>query len=215
MSRVNPDELPANMAVLGLVIEHPEATVKEIGQEVRKRFKRARFAASTAHTALPRLARRQETRPPCAERTYRGAAGDVDSSEDRYRPTRHGLLVFRAWMYDELEEDEQTIGKPALREAMLGRIELATVRDLPRLIEMMRLEAKVSGDLYEAASRTYREHLAERTDRLDFDRRIRAVLLHADPSHWSARSIRYRAMAEELEEIMKDAEAEGVEMLGA
>lgn len=214
MSRVNPDELPASMAVLGLVIEQPDATVKEIGQEVSKRFKRACFAASTAHNALPRLAKRLERRSPCVERTYQAAADGAPSSRDRYRPTRHGLLFFRAWMYDELEEDGQTIGNPALREAMLGRVELATVKDLPRLIQMMRLEIKVSGDLYEATSRKLREHLDEPADPLDFDRKIRAVVLHADPSHWSARVMRYRQMAEQLENIKTEAEAAGVEMPG-
>jgi hypothetical protein len=209
MSRVNPDELPASMAVVGLVIEQPEATVKEIGQEVRKRFMRARFAASTAHVALPRLAERRGTGKPFVECTYK--AGSAPSSGDRYRPLPRGLEVFRAWMYDELE-DQPTIGNPALREAMLGRIELATVKDLPRLIQMMRLEAKVSADLFEAASRKLREHLGERADPLDFDRKIRAVLLHADPTHWSARSVRYREIAERLEDIQAEAEAAGVEM---
>jgi hypothetical protein len=214
MSRVNPDELPANMAVLGLLIERPESTVKEIGQEVRKRFRRARFAASIAHGAVPRLAERQGSRRPCAELAYK-ADRDTQTSQDRYRPTQYGLRVFRAWMYDELEEDAQTIGNPSLREAMLGRIELAQAKDLPRLIQMVRLEARVSADMFAGASQKLREHLAERVDPLDIDRKIRGVLLYADPSHWSARSARYRDIAERLEDIKTEAEAAGVEMLGA
>ena len=64
MSRVNPDKLPGSMVVLGLVIERPEAMVKEVGQHVSKRFKRARFAPNTAHSALPRLAERRGEEDP-------------------------------------------------------------------------------------------------------------------------------------------------------
>jgi hypothetical protein len=212
MSRVNPDELPGSMVVLGLVIERPEATVKEIGQEVRRRFTRARFAASTAHGALPRLAERRQDKLPCAERTFRAAGGA--RSEDRYRATPHGVEVFRAWMYDLRDGEETTIGQPSLREAMLGRIELAQIKDLPRLIEMARTEAKVSSDLYASASLRLRNHLSERADPLDFERKIRDVLLYVDPSHWSARSERYREIANRLEDIKGEVEAAGAEFYG-
>jgi hypothetical protein len=207
MSRVNPDELPGSMAVLGLVIERPEATVKEVGQQVRRRFKRARFAASTAHGALPRLAERRGERLPCVERTHKAAGSE--RSHDRYRATPYGLKVFRAWMYD-LQDDEATIGNPSLREAMMGRLELAQVKDLPRIIEMARIEASASVDLFAATSLKLRQHLDERGAPLDFERKIREVLLYVDPAHWSARAERYRVIANRLEDIREEAEAAGV-----
>jgi hypothetical protein len=210
VSRVNPDELPGSMVVLGLVIEQPEATVKEVGQQVRKRFRRAHFADSMAHGAIPRLAERRRDKTPCVERTRKGPG----KSQDRYRATAHGVKVFRAWMYNLQDDGEPSISQPSLREAMLGRIELAQLRDLPRLIQMARIEAKVSADMYAAASLRLRSHLGSRADPLDFERKIREVLLYVDPSHWSVRSERYREIANRLEDIQQEAEAAGVEVGG-
>jgi hypothetical protein len=209
---VNPDELPGSMVVLGLIIDRPDATVKEVGQLVRKRFPRARFAHSTAHNRLPQLAERRPNRPPCVERTYK--APGKERSKDRYRATAHGLKVFRAWMYD-LQEDGGTSGQPTLREAMLGRIELARVGDLPRLIEMARKEVEVSADIYAAASGDLRNLLVSRGDPLDFERKIREVLLYVDPPHWSERAERYREIANRLEGIQQEVrEASDVEPSG-
>jgi hypothetical protein len=210
MSRVNPDELSGSMVVLGLVIERPDATVKEVGQQVRERFVRSRFSGSTAHGALPRLAERRRGKTPYVEQTYKGPT----KSRDRYRATTHGLKVFRAWMYDLQDDEKPSIGQPALREAMLGRIELAQVRDLPRLIQMARMEAKVSADLFAAAALKVRDHLGSRGDPLDFERKIREVLLYVDPMHWSERSERYREIANRLEDIKNEAQAAGVEFGG-
>jgi hypothetical protein len=213
MGRVNPDELPGSMVVLGLLIEYPDATVREIGQFVRKRFAQARFASSTAHGALPRLAERRGEKLPCTERTYTAPSQERYSSQDRYRATEHGMKVFRAWMYD-LQESGETVGQPSQREATLGRIELARIQDVPRLIEMARKEADVSADLYAAASLRLRNHLARRRD-LDFDRKTREVLLYMDPRHWSERAERYRDIANRLEDIKEEAEAAGVKFGGA
>ncbi len=207
ISRVNPDKLPGSMVVLGLVIEQPEATVKEVGQEVGKRFKLARFAPNTAHGALPRLAERRGEKIPCVERTY--TAPGRERSRDRYRATAHGIKVFRAWMYDMLD-DEETIGQPSLQEAMLGRVEFAKVQDLPRLIEMAEKEADVSADLYAAATLELKKLLRRRAGPLDFERKIREVLLYVDPAHWSERSARYREIANRLEDIKQEAQMAGV-----
>ena len=87
MSLVNPDELSGSMVTLGLVIERPNAMAKEVGQEVSKRFLQARFSASTAHSALPRLAERRRGKIPCVELAAKGPK----KSEDRYRATQHGI----------------------------------------------------------------------------------------------------------------------------
>jgi hypothetical protein len=118
-------------------------------------------------------------------------------------------------MYD-LQEDGETVGQPSQREATLGRIELARIQDVPRLIEMARKEADVSADLYATASQRLRNHLARRRDDpLDFDRKTREVLLYMEPRHWSERAERYREIANRLEDIKQEAEAAGVKFGGA
>ena len=192
MSRVTPAELPGSMAVLGLVIEQPNDTVSHIGQCLGQRFTRSRFARSTAHSSLPRLAHSGRVRRTHLERGN-------DRSLDRYEATVEGIEAFRAWMF------ELPSAKPALREAMYGRIELCRLEDLPRLIEMVRREEAVSDDMYSEAALRLRRQRLKNTDASDYARRIREVLLYADPMHWSSRSERYALIAERLEEIAREA----------
>jgi hypothetical protein len=179
------------MAVLGIVIEQPNDTVTHVGQCLDRRFTRARFARSTAHSTLPRLAHAQRVR-----RTH--AAPGNDRSKDRYEATASGVDVFRTWMFE-------PSGTPALREAMYGRIELCRLEDLPRLIEMARAEEAVSADLYGEAARKLRRHAAARNRApTDYARQVREVLLYADPMHWASRSERYKVIADRLEEIARE-----------
>jgi hypothetical protein len=188
MSRVNPADLPGSMAVLGLVIEQPDATVSHIGQCLGQRFHRSRFARSTAHSALPRLAHLGRV-----HRTHLEQGND--RSLDRYEATPEGVEAFHAWMF------EEPGARPALREAMYGRIELCRPEDLPRLIEMVRREEAVSDDMYREATWKLRQQRLKKTAPHDYARQIREVLLYADPMHWSARSERYALIADRLEEI--------------
>jgi hypothetical protein len=192
MSRVNPAELPGSMAVLGIVIEQPNDTVTHVGQCLDRRFARARFARSTAHSTLPRLAHAKRV-----HRTHQAAG--TDRSKDRYEATAHGIEVFRTWMF------ELPSAMPALRDAMYGRIELCRLEELPRLIEMARQEEAISADLYAEAAMRLRQHTAARNkDPADHARQVREVLLYADPMHWASRSERYKVIADRLEEIAHD-----------
>jgi hypothetical protein len=179
------------MAVLGLVIEQPDATVSHIGQCLGQRFHRSRFARSTAHSALPRLAHLGRVRLTHLEQGN-------DRSLDRYAATSTGVETFQAWMF------EQPNARPALREAMYGRIELCRPEDLPRLIEMARREEAISDDMYREATWKLRQQRLKRTTPDDDVSQIREVLLYADPMHWSARSERYALIAERLEEIANE-----------
>jgi hypothetical protein len=208
MSRVNPDELPGSMAVLGLVIEQPNETVKHIGQRLEARFERARFSRSLAHTTLPRLA----GKPRWVRRTHLHPG--EERSLDRYEATPAGIRVFRGWMYDIPDNGKPAIGKPSLREAMYGRIEFARILDLPRLIEMARKEEEIGADLYADASKRLNLHLRRKTGPRDFERKIREVLLYVDPMHWAGRAARYREIADRLEDIQREVEAAGLEVSG-
>jgi hypothetical protein len=200
MSRLNPTDLPAHMAVLGLVIEQPNQTVSHIAQALDERFQRARFVQSTAHGTLPQMARGRSVRVRC---TYR-APGD-ERSMDRYAPTERGLKIFHAWMF------QPPGGVPAIREALYGRIELARLAHLPRLISIAREEERIATDLYAAASERVRKHEirrrsgAARTTPGDYERKIRETLLYVDPLHWSSRAELFVVIAERLEEIAEEA----------
>jgi hypothetical protein len=179
------------MAVLGIVIEQPNDTVSHIGRCLGERFTRARFARSTAHSSLPRLAHSGRVRRTHLERGN-------DRSLDRYEATAVGIETFHTWMF------ELPRAIPALREAMYGRIEFCRPEDLPRLIKMVRQEEAVSDDMYKEAAWRLRRQRLKQTGPTDDARKIREVLLYADPLHWSARAERYALIAERLEEIAKE-----------
>ncbi len=179
------------MAVLGIVIEQPNDTVSHVGHCLGQRFTRARFARSTAHSSLPRLAHSGRVRRTHLERGN-------DRSLDRYEATPEGLEAFHAWMF------ELPSATPAIREAMYGRIEFCRPEDLPRLIKMVRQEEAVSDDMYKEAAWRLRQQRLQKTGPADYARKIREVLLYADPLHWSSRAERYALIAERLEEIARE-----------
>jgi hypothetical protein len=199
MSRVNPDELPARMVMLGLLIEQPDQTVKYFGQCIDKRFASARFSKATAHTALERFAERG-----WADRSHEGRS----RAYDRYVPLEPGKSAFHDWMYD-IPQDGPA---PALREAMYGRIELCQLKDLPRLKQLAEEEAEASTLLYENATKRLGRHQRSQIPRTDYLKRARAILLHVDPMHWSTRTKRYELIADALAEIIEDMRKDGVKL---
>jgi hypothetical protein len=200
MPRAKPSELPAHMAVLGLVIERPNQTVSYYAQALARRFPRARFAAPTAYNALKQMGEGRSVR---VERTH--TAPGEDRSDDRHAPTQRGHEVYRAWMY------ASPASSPPIREAIYGRIKLAGIEHLPRLIYFAREEERIAIDLWADAKdelrkhKDKRDHRARRAGRVDYVRRIRDTWLYVDPLHWSSRAVLFDAIAEHLEEIADEA----------
>jgi DNA-binding PadR family transcriptional regulator len=203
MSRQNPTELPAHMAVLGLVIEKPNQTVSEIARTLNDRFVRSRFSESTAYGSLDQMTRGRSVR---VQRTHKALGSE--RAMDRYRATERGLDVFNAWMF------ALPGAVPAIREAMYGRLELARLEHLPRLIRTAREEELIAIDLYAAANERVRGREVRRKSRTgrktraDHERAIRETLLYVDPLHWSSRAALYVLIAERLEEIADEAGVE-------
>lgn len=197
MSSVNPDDLPANMVVLGLLIEQPDRPVRHLSQVLDERFGCARFHRANVQNALERFAKKG-----MAERSHEGRS----RSYDRYVPLERGLSEFRAWMYDIPKEGPA----PALREATYGRIELCQREDLPRLKQLAEEEAEASNLLYQDATRQLGRHERSQIPRTEYLKRARAVLLRVDPMHWRTRTKRYELIAEALGEIIDDMRQDGV-----
>jgi hypothetical protein len=200
MSRLNPSELPGTMVVLGLVIEEPGQTVKHIGSTLDRRFKRSNFSRSTAQNSMKTLAGLKYVR-----QTHKVGRG---GSNDCYVATPKGEQVFHAWMYD---LPNGSGPHPTLREAMYGRIELCRDEDIPRLLDLAREEVVVSIDLYQAASKRLMRHenAAKRLTQAKPGtkaptKRVREILMHVEPLHWSHRAERYELIAEALEEVIAD-----------
>lgn len=199
MSRVNPDDLPASMVVLGLLIEQPNQTVRHFGQAIDRRFSCARFSRANAQSVLERFAEHGK-----AERSHKGRS----KAYDRYVALEPGVNEFREWMYD-IPKDGPA---PSLREAMYGRIELCQTKDLPRLKQLAEEEAEASNLLYQDATRRLGRHERSQIPRTEYLKRARAVLLRVDPMHWCTRTKRYELIAEALGEIIEDMRQDGVKV---
>jgi DNA-binding PadR family transcriptional regulator len=124
MSRARSTGLSAGEAVLGLVIDRPGRAC-ELERRLKERFGSARFAYSTAYSALKRLEKAGHVR---AEPTESGASEDIV-----YEATEQGIGHFRDWML-------APTSTPIPREELHARIALCEPRDLPRLIEVVHCE---------------------------------------------------------------------------
>lgn len=201
MARPHPDDLPAHMAVLGLVIERPNQTVAWYANALAQRFPRAGFGKSTAYNALRRMARGDAQRVRCTH-----AAGGQDGAMDRYVAVPDGNEIFHSWMF------RPPTAIPAVRQAIYGRIALAQLEDLPRLIGVVREEEAISTQLYEAANQELRNHETRkrnrsgaRKTRADFEREIHETWLYVGPLHWSSRATLCLTVLECLEDIAHEA----------
>jgi hypothetical protein len=197
MSRVLSADLPGSKAILGLVIAHPDQTVSEYSQLLKRRFARCGWAPSLASNTLQAMAK--EDRVVCSYE-----APEV-RSQDRYVAGDKGVEEFNGWMW------ERPGATPSLRDALYGRIELCRLEHLPRLIELAKEEESISSDLYEQTAVTLARAERKKAEPgpKDHLRDIREVLLEADPLHWSARADRYRTIQHRLEEILAEIDSTG------
>jgi hypothetical protein len=207
MARPHPDELPAHMAVLGLVIERPNQTPAWYSNALAQRFPRAGFGDSTAHNALRQMATGRTPRVRASK------ANGRDRAMDRYEATAEGDTAFFAWMF------EPPTAIPLVRQAIYGRIELVRLPDLPRLIRVVETEEAIATHLYQEATKALRRlESAKRSRRsgaqktlADFERDVHETWLYVGPLHWSSRGALCLTILERLEEIAQ--EAQGAEIL--
>ena len=192
------------MAVLGLVIERPNQTAAWYRSALAQRFPRAGFADSAAHTALRRLAR--DDAPLL--RSTPGAGS-------RYEAMPAGFETFQTWMF------RPPTAIPAVRQALYGRVVLARLEDLPRLIRVVREEEAISTHLYEYTSGELRQHEMRKRSRsgagrtrADFEREIHETWLYVDPLHWSSRAALCRMVLDRLEDIAHEAHEAGISVGG-
>jgi hypothetical protein len=205
MSQVNPDELSGSMVTLGLVIDMPDHTTKEIGLQLYRRFSRANFSRSTHDGAIVGL--RKQGYIEC---TYE--APGSERASNRHIATALGERKFYEWMYDLPSRD----GDPVLREALYGRLELCKDEDIPRLLSLARHEVMLSETLYNEASQRLHDQgeLARHLKKVKPDskkrptERVREILLLVEPLHWSHRAARYELVVKELEDIIADMQAD-------
>jgi len=199
MSRAGTTGLSAGEAVLGLVIEQPDHGFS-LERRLQERFAAARFAYSTAYSALRRLkkdglVRVAETDP---------SAGD----EVTYEATQKGVEHFRNWV-------RASTSAPVSREELHVKIALCEPRDLPRLIaavhneeiaciaELDRIRERMVAELRLAAGRTAAEE--------EWSQLMDRGVAHGEAAFWGGRITQLSQLRSYLEELRAEAERRALE----
>jgi DNA-binding PadR family transcriptional regulator len=180
--------------VLGLVIEQPDHGFS-LERRLQERFAAARFAYSTAYSALRRMQNDGLVRVVEADQ---GAANEVT-----YEATQKGVEHFRNWV-------RAPTGAPVSREELHAKIALCEPRDLPRLIhtvhteelaciaELDRIRGRMVAEQRLAAGRTAAE--AQWSQLMD-----RGVA-HGEAAFWGGRITQLSQLRSYLEELRGEAE---------
>jgi hypothetical protein len=196
----NPGELPAGMLILGLLSRRPNQTVEEVQDSLDDLFASCRFHRTTALNSLQQMSKAASGRPR-VKRQYEDPGSRL---LDRYDSTEAGFEVYQTWMAKRPE------GRPAIRDAMDGRIALCRLEDLPDLIVIAREErdladfeyrdakSELTRDLERTRSRGTR---AGQPTREELEAEAHAMALQEAPRRWSERSEHYARVAKGLEDI--------------
>jgi len=194
--------------VLGLVIEQPDHGFK-LERQLEERFGSARFAYSTAYSALRRLEKDGLVRAAGGralqdgDGASPGGKGASPGEEVIYEATPKGCEHFRDWV-------RAPASGLVLREELHARIALCEPRDLPRLIEVVHVEERACvGELDRIRERMVAERqlggsrpAAQESWSALMDRAV----AHGEAAFWGGRIKQLAQLRAYLEELRSEAE---------
>jgi DNA-binding PadR family transcriptional regulator len=184
--------------VLGLVIEHPDHGFS-LERRLQARFAAARFAYSTAYSALRRL---QKDGLVCV------AQADPTAGEEvTYEATPKGVEHFRSWV-------RAPTGAPVSREELHAKIALCEPRDLPRLIDVVHAEELACiAELDRIRERMLAERRAagQAGAREEWSRLMDRGVTHGEAAFWGGRITQLAQLRSYLEELRGEAERRALE----
>jgi DNA-binding PadR family transcriptional regulator len=189
--------LSAGEAVLGLVIEQP-ARGCDLERRLKERFGTARYAYSTAYSALRRLEKDGFVR------AVGGAPGDPAAcAEIAYEATPAGVEHFRGWL-------RAPTSAPLSREELHAKIALCEPRDLPRLIDAVHSEElaciaeldRLRRRMVARQEHAPRRPLADEPWSSLMDRGV----VHGEVASWGGRIAQLARLRGYLEELREEAE---------
>jgi len=200
--------LSAGEAVLGLVIDRAGRAC-EIERRLKERFGTARYAYSTAYSALKRLVKDGYVRAVApAPQTTCDAIHDASEEGVVYEATEEGVEYFRAWMH-------APTSAPIPREELHVRIALSQPRDLPRLIEVLHSqELACIDELDRIRKRMIAQHdstgLRAIADE-DWATLMAGGVAHGEAAMWGGRIAQLKRLRAHLEPLRGEAERRALE----
>jgi DNA-binding PadR family transcriptional regulator len=193
MSRTRSTGLPAGEVVLGLLIEQPDHGFS-LERRLKERFAAARFAYSTAYSAL---------RPLKKDGLVRVVEADAAPARRViYEATPEGVEHLRNWV-------RAPTSATVWRAELHAKIALCEPRDLPRLIDIVYAE--------ELACMAELDHLRERAaeQRLapgraiaeeEWSKLMDRGVVHDEAAFWGGRITQLAQLRSYLEELREEAE---------
>jgi DNA-binding PadR family transcriptional regulator len=180
--------------VLGLVIEQPDHGFG-LERRLERRFTAARFAYSTAYSALKRLQKNGLVRIVEADPT--------GPEEVTYEATQKGVEHFRNWV-------RTPTSGPVAREELHAKIALCEPRDLPRLLDVVHSEELACiAELDRIRERMVTERAGAAGRSLADERWSELMnrgVVHGEVAFWGGRITQLGALRNYLEELREEAE---------
>lgn len=182
------------LMVLGMVAER-SGTVSDIQRRLSDLFCSADCSPGTAHGSLPTLAEKGHVRL---------VRKGVEPPGDLYEVTKAGIQHLREWVLS-------APSRPAIRDAIHGRVEFATLDELAELILIVRTEVRAcqaaSDEAHERMLAEQRSRIAARGERTgwpqELDDDLSAEHLRDVVLMWDDTAARRRQLADGLEAIHK------------
>ena len=182
------------LMVLGIVAER-SGTVSDIQRRLSDLFCSADCSPNSAHGSLPTLATKGHVRL-----VQKGA----EPSGDLYEITKAGIEHLREWVL-------RSPPRPAMREAIHGKVEFATLAELAELIVIVRTEVLAC---QAASDEAHKRMLAEQRNRIaargksggwpqELDDELSSEHLRDVVLMWDDIAARRRKLADRLEDIHK------------
>lgn len=186
------------LIVLGIVAER-SGTVSDIQRRLSDLFCSADCSPNSAHGSLPTLATKGHVR--LVEKA-------AEPSGDLYEITKAGIDHLREWVLS-------SPPRPAMREAIHGKVEFATLAELAELIVIVRTEVMAC---QVASDEAHKRMLAEQRNRIaargksggwpqELDDELSSEHLRDVVLMWDDIAARRRKLADRLEDIHKRYEA--------
>lgn len=182
------------LMVLGIVAER-SGKVADIQRRLSDLFCSTDCSPNTAHGSLPRLADKG---------LVRLVEEGAEPSADVYEITKAGIARLREWVLSQPP-------RPAMREAIHGKVEFATLDELAELILIIRTEVLAC---QAASDEAHKRMLAEQRNRIaargkrsgwaqELDDELSAEHVRDVLLAWDDVAVRRRKLADRLEDIHK------------
>ncbi|MHB8242995.1 MAG: hypothetical protein ACYDHN_13525 [Solirubrobacteraceae bacterium] len=190
-------EATPKIIILGLLAQEPD-TVAGVQRRLQEQFAAANFNRNSAHSSLPKLAE---------SGAVRLVSEGQRKSLNLYEITSEGLSRLRAWL--------MSTQPPAIRDALLSKLEFLELEDLPAFLRDVReVERQHEIACRAAHGRVLQQQDVRRRARSrgkpeDWRLRFQGIGATYEVAIWQGMSSALEGLREEVEQMLTDLDRSG------